>query len=354
MTSLFQLGASCEFSQIVLPFTVSASRCSRLFSPSSTNHGRNAAGVVEILHQKASGGHQVDDGLDLAAQLVPVAQGKFNPASSGDRQEMDDRVGRAADRAVHADRVLECLARENLGDAQIFVHHLDDAPARQVSQVQRRASAAGMAALCGRPRPSASTMQAMVEAVPMVMQWPAERDMQTSASRNSAWLIVPARTSSLKRHTSVPEPISRPRNFPFSMGPPETTSVGRSQLAAPMIRAGMVLSQPQSSTTPSIGLARIDSSTSMLTRLRNSMAVGRSVRFAKRRHGEFERKSAGFPDPALDPVGEIAEVRVAGRQLRPGIADPDDRAAIEYVLRIAAHPAAMNEAILVDSTKPRT
>ena len=41
-----------------------------------------------------------------------------------------------------------------------------------------------------------------------------------------------------------------------------------------MSSAGVVLSQPVSSTTPSIGLARIDSSTSMLTRLRKSMDVG--------------------------------------------------------------------------------
>ena len=51
--------------------------------------------------------------------------------------------------------------------------------------------------------------------------------------------------------------------------------VGRSQLAAPMRSAGVVLSQPTRRTTPSIGLPRIDSSTSMLTRLRKSMAVGR-------------------------------------------------------------------------------
>ncbi len=51
--------------------------------------------------------------------------------------------------------------------------------------------------------------------------------------------------------------------------------VGRSTLAAPISKAGVVLSQPVSSTTPSIGLARIDSSTSMLARLRNNMAVGR-------------------------------------------------------------------------------
>jgi hypothetical protein len=59
--------------------------------------------------------------------------------------------------------------------------------------------------------PRASTMLAMVEAVPMVMQWPAERDMQDSASIRSARDMVPSRASSAKRQTSVPEPIWRPR-----------------------------------------------------------------------------------------------------------------------------------------------
>ena len=100
----------------------------------------------------------------------------------------------------------------------------------------------------------------------MTLQVPVERDMHDSACMNSFRLIMPAATSSLKRQTSVPEPRSAPRNLPLSIGPPETTSAGRSQLAAPMTSDGVVLSQPQSSTTPSIGLARIDSSTSMLTR----------------------------------------------------------------------------------------
>ena len=61
------------------------------------------------------------------------------------------------------------------------------------------------------------------------------------------------------------------------MGPPETTSAGRSQLAAPITSDGVVLSQPHSSTTPSMGLPRMDSSTSMLARLRNNIAVGRML-----------------------------------------------------------------------------
>src|SRR6185503_1248780 len=50
--------------------------------------------------------------------------------------------------------------------------------------------------------------------------------------------------------------------------------VGRSTLQAPITSDGVVLSQPHSNTTPSNGLALMDSSTSMLTRLRYNMAVG--------------------------------------------------------------------------------
>ena len=52
--------------------------------------------------------------------------------------------------------------------------------------------------------------------------------------------------------------------------------VGKLHEAAPISNEGVVLSQPISSTTPSMGLPRIDSSTSMLARLRKSIAVGRS------------------------------------------------------------------------------
>ena len=69
--------------------------------------------------------------------------------------------------------------------------------------------------------------------------------------------------------------MSVPRYLPFSIGPPDTPIVGRSHEAAPISSAGVVLSQPISSTTPSNGLARIDSSTSIAAWLRNSIVVGR-------------------------------------------------------------------------------
>ncbi len=80
-------------------------------------------------------------------------------------------------------------------------------PTRWASR-ERRASTAGIAALVGIAIPSASTRHAIVEAVPIVMQWPAERLIPASASRKSSADIIPQRTSSLNFHTCVPEPMS--------------------------------------------------------------------------------------------------------------------------------------------------
>ena len=126
----------------------------------------------------------------------------------------------------------------------------------------------------GRLKPIDSTRLAIVEAVPIVMQTPAERLMPDSADMNSAMLISPALTASENFQTSVPDPISLPRHLPFSIGPAETTIVGRSTDAAPITCPGVVLSHPPSRTTPSIPFARMHSSTSIAKRLRNSIAVG--------------------------------------------------------------------------------
>ena len=132
-------------------------------------------------------------------------------------------------------------------------------------RTRRRESTAGIAALVGRPIPRASTIDAIVDAVPMVMQCPAERDMHDSASTMSASSIAPVLSISVNFQTCVPEPMSSPRNLPLSIGPPDTPIVGRSHDAAPISSAGVVLSQPMRSTMPSNGLARIDSSTSIAT-----------------------------------------------------------------------------------------
>ena len=54
-------------------------------------------------------------------------------------------------------------------------------------------------------------------------------------------------------YTTVPEPARLPCHQPFSIGPPDSTIAGMFTVAAAMMQAGAVLSQPVVSTTPSSG-----------------------------------------------------------------------------------------------------
>ena len=71
--------------------------------------------------------------------------------------------------------------------------------------------------------------------------------------------------------------MSLPLCLPLSIGPPVTTMEGTSQEAAAIISDGVVLSQPTSSTAPSMGWPRSCSSMLSAARLRNIIAVGRKV-----------------------------------------------------------------------------
>ena len=154
-----------------------------------------------------------------------------------------------------------------------------------------------MAALPGSVIPSDSAIEAMVDAVPITMQWPLEREMQSSISHHSASVSRPARNSSQYFQTSVPEPSSSVPYMPRSMGPPVTMMAGTSALAAPISMAGVVLSQPERRTTPSKGSPRMHSSTSIDMRLRKSIVVG----FIRGSESEMTGNSRGKPPARHTP-----------------------------------------------------
>ena len=95
----------------------------------------------------------------------------------------------------------------------------------------------------------------------------------------------------------MPQPSAWPRKVPVSIGPPEMTRAGRSTLAAAINSAGIVLSQPPSSTSPSMGLARNISSMAIAAMLRQSMAVGRTRDSPSETTGRF----SGTPPASYTP-----------------------------------------------------
>jgi hypothetical protein len=122
--------------------------------------------------------------------------------------------------------------------------------------------------------PRASAIEAMVEAVPITAQVPAVVARFPSTSWIPASSTLPARCRAQKRRQSVQAPSLSPRKEVGIIGPASSCTAGRSALAAPINCAGTVLSQPPTSTTASIGCARIISSTSIDMRFLNIIEVG--------------------------------------------------------------------------------
>ena len=107
------------------------------------------------------------------------------------------------------------------------------------AKTYRLESTAGIAALVCKAMPIDSAKLAIVEAVPIVIQCPADLELSCSADINSSSVISPAFTISENFQVCVPDPINCPLYRPFNIGPPDTTSVGKSQEAAPIINAGV-------------------------------------------------------------------------------------------------------------------
>src|SRR5690554_2991168 len=154
-----------------------------------------------------------------------------------------------------------------------------------------RESAAGIDEKPGKVSPKASHMVPMVEAVPIVLQCPILLAAQISASCIASASKSCVFCFSLIIQLKDPEPIVSPLNLPFNIGPPGTTIVGKSTLHAPITVDGVVLSHPVKSTIPSSGFARMDSSVSILTKLRNSIVVGRMIVS----HNDMTGNSIGKP-----------------------------------------------------------
>ncbi len=90
--------------------------------------GRQSTRVEKIFHEIFARGLQVDQTRQLRTQLIPILERQRHSDAAGDRQQVNDRVGRSADRGIHANGILERRAREDLRKRHLLFHHLDDPP----------------------------------------------------------------------------------------------------------------------------------------------------------------------------------------------------------------------------------
>ena len=283
-----------------------------------------------------------------------VSQSSRERSTDASRQQMHHRVGRAADGAVGANRVLECLAGEDPRHGEVLLHHLDNPPARHVGE-HVAARVGGGDGGVGRQRHAERLGHAR------------------HRRRGSHGHAVADRTrhAGLRVHEFPHRHVAGPHHvleLPH-VGPgsdlllPEPAVEHRAagdhdarQIAARRTheqrRGGLVATDEQHYTIQGIG------ADGFLDVHAHEVAVEHRRRphqgLAERHHRKLEREAAHFVHAALDPLGEHPEVRVARGELRPGVADPDDRTAIEQMVRqaLVLHPATVMEPVLAVLAEP--
>ena len=137
---------------------------------------RDAADAVHVGHHEPAERLHVGQERGAVADPVEVLEVQVDLRLVGDRHQVQDGVGRAAERHDHGDRVLERLLGHDLPRGDALAQQVHDGLAGGDGERVAAAVGAGGAALPGSAMPRASATLAMVLAVYMPPQepWPGQ------------------------------------------------------------------------------------------------------------------------------------------------------------------------------------
>ncbi|MNL06199.1 hypothetical protein D3C87_1268310 [compost metagenome] len=297
---------------------------------------------------------QVDDGRHAAAHAGPVVQIQFHADAPGDGFQMDHRVGRTADRRVDANSVFEGFLGQDLRQFQVFADHLHGTHAGHVRQhiaarihgwnrrVVGQGSAEGFSH-AGHGRGGAHGVAGTGRAGHAAL------GREEIVDADGAGLDLFAELPDHGAGANVLALVLAVEHRPAGDDDGRHVATGGAHQQG---RGGLVATGQQ---YDAVNRVAANGFFHVHARQVAGEHGGRAqVRFAVGEHRKLHREAPGFDYPALDVLRNLAEVRVARGQFRPGVADADDRLAMELVVgdALILHPAAVHEAVLVGGAKP--
>ena len=114
---------SARFSATVLPVTGQGVAVEQAAVEEHLHDERHAPDAVEVLHHVAAGGLHVGEGRGRVVEVVELARLERNLGFVRQGDEVEDRVGRPAERHHRADRVLESLPRHDVAGPDAALEH---------------------------------------------------------------------------------------------------------------------------------------------------------------------------------------------------------------------------------------
>ena len=91
--------------------------------------GRNAAGAVDIFHVILARGGDFTDMGDALGNFVEMLDAEGDARFDGQRQGVEDRVGRSAHGHIEGDGIFKRGAGEDVPRLDVFLDHVHDGPA---------------------------------------------------------------------------------------------------------------------------------------------------------------------------------------------------------------------------------
>ena len=288
---------------------------------------RQAAGAIIFFPEVLSGRLHIDQQRNVVADFFPVLDCQLHPDVARDGIDVDRRVGRTADGRASDDGILERLAGENVGRPQIVVNEFDRAHARLIGDL--RALAVGR-----RYRRAAG-------------QRHAERLGERIHGRGRAHGVAMADRGRRRGH-DVDEflVIDLAGRVVFSRLP--DYGAGAGALAFPPAiehrparqhdggnvhtcrshqtsRRGLVATGREHDAVKRITVKHFDQAKIGKVAIERG---GRAfARFLNRMHREFEGNAPRRPNAGAHAFGKLDVMAVAGRKVRTGLRDADDRLA---------------------------
>src|SRR6202040_2489049 len=96
-------------------------------------HGRQAAGIVEILHQILARGAHVHQIGRALPDVLETLERDVDAGATRHGDDVDQSIGGTAQRHQYPDGVVEGLLGKDVARLEVFPNHVHDAPAAKVS-----------------------------------------------------------------------------------------------------------------------------------------------------------------------------------------------------------------------------
>ena len=289
----------------------------------------------------------------IVGQHIKIVEFQLHANTAGNGQQMDHKVGGATDGRVDDDGVFKRLPRQYFRQHQIFLHHLHNAPARELRQHfspriggrdggvlrHRKPQRLHHRGHCG----GGSHHGAMA-----LRTRHARFGFRKISFRKVAHLEFLGHAPQIRCAdvAAAPTPLE---HRPARHHQRRDVHAARTH---DQRRRGFIAAAQQYHAVQRIG------ADGFLHVHARQVAVqhgrGFDQRLAQRHHRKLEREAARLPHAFLDGFGQFAEMAVAGCQFRPCVADADDGLARKFVVRNALvfHPGAVNETVLAGLAEP--